>query len=72
MASYSNLSISRHLKQNIDLLENGIDLQLEIYNNSTYDGEDVIQSLFKGSSGFSCSRVIELKAFNKVKLNPIH
>lgn len=51
-----------------DLLENGIDLQLEIYNNSTYDGEDVIQVYLKDHQASVVSRVIELKAFNKVKI----
>ena len=45
-----------------------IDLQLEIYNNSTYDGEDVIQVYLKDHQASVVSRVIELKAFNKVKI----
>ena len=43
-------------------------MQLEIYNNSTYDGEDVIQVYLKDHQASVVSRVIELKAFNKVKI----
>ena len=75
---YRDIKVPKAIKIT-DLLENGIDLQLEIYNNSTYDGEDVIQvylkdhqasvvSRVKDHQASVVSRVIELKAFNKVKI----
>ena len=65
--SYRDIKVPKAIKIT-DLLENGIDLQLEIYNNSTYDGEDVIQVYLKDHQASVVSRVIELKAFNKVKI----
>lgn len=64
---YRDIKVPKAIKIT-DLLENGIDLQLEIYNNSTYDGEDVIQVYLKDHQASVVSRVIELKAFNKVKI----
>ena len=64
---YRDVKVPKAIKIT-DLLENGIDLQLEIYNNSTYDGEDVIQVYLKDHQASVVSRVIELKAFNKVKI----
>lgn len=64
---YRDIKVPKAIKIT-DLFENGIDLQLEIYNNSTYDGEDVIQVYLKDHQASVVSRVIELKAFNKVKI----
>ena len=64
---YRDIKVPKAIKIT-DLLENGIDLQLEIYNNSTYDGEDVIQVYLKDHQASVVSRVIELRAFNKVKI----
>lgn len=66
---YRNIEIPDLIK--IDQLkENGVDIKVEVYNDSAIEGEDVVQVYIKDHQSSIVSRVLELNGFKKVKVAP--
>lgn len=65
--SYQNIKVPEVVYIN-DLYKYGMDIELEVYNDSDFDGEDVVQVYIKDHQASIVSRVLELKGFEKVKV----
>lgn len=63
--SYDNIKLSQQ-KVSLDQLQQGIDVSLDVINNSSYDGYEVVQIYIIDNEATVTRRYKELKAFQKV------